>query len=78
MLFGVTASLAVFAGVLIALASQTELAPRPQAEVEVTGLVTSAAEGSMEGVVVTAKAGGFHDRGQRDQRCSGPVSLPCG
>ena len=77
-LFGVIASLAVLAGALIALASQTELAPLPQAELAMTGQVTSAAEGAMEGVVVTAKAGGFHDRGQRDQRCAGPLSLPRG
>ena len=58
MFFGVIASLTVLAGALIALASQRELAPHPQAEVAVTGQVTSAAEGSMEGVVVTAKREG--------------------
>ena len=57
-LFGVIASLAVLTGVLVALASQTELAPRPQVEGSVSGQVTSAAEGSMEGVVVTAKREG--------------------
>ncbi len=58
MFFGVIVSLAVLAGALIALASQRELAPLPQAEVAVTGQVTSAAEGLMEGVVVTAKREG--------------------
>ena len=37
MFFGVIASLAVLAGALIALTSQTELAPYPQSEVAVTG-----------------------------------------
>ena len=58
MFFGVIASLAVLAGALIALTSQTELAPYPQSEVAVTGRVTSAEEGFMEGVVVTAKREG--------------------
>ena len=58
MLFGVIASLAVLSGALFSLAPQAELAPQPQAEVAVTGQVTSAAEGSMEGVVVTAKREG--------------------
>jgi len=58
MLFGVTASLTVLAGALVTLASQTEPAPHPQAGVAVTGQVTSAAEGLMEGVVVTAKREG--------------------
>ena len=58
MLFGVIASLAVLASALIVLTSQTELAPYPQSEFAVTGQVTSAAEGSMEGVVVTAKREG--------------------
>ena len=57
-LFGVIASLAVLTGALVALASQTELAPRPQAEGSVSGQVSSAAEGSMEGVVVTARREG--------------------
>ena len=60
-LFGATASLAVLGGVLFTLASRADLAPHPQGEVAVTGevaltgQVTSEAEGSMEGVVVTAK-----------------------
>ncbi len=57
-LFGVIATLAVLAGALVILASQTEPAALPQAEVAVTGQDTSAAEGSMEGVVVTAKREG--------------------
>ena len=56
-LFGVL-SLAVLAGALLTLASRAETAPDAQAEVALTGQVTSAAEGSMEGVVVTAKREG--------------------
>ena len=55
---GVITSLAVLTVALVTLASQTENAPRPQAEVAVTGQVTSASEGPMEGVVVTAKREG--------------------
>jgi hypothetical protein len=58
MLFAVIASLAVFAGALIAFAARTEPAPRPQAEVALAGQATPAAEGSREGLVVTAKRGG--------------------
>ena len=78
MLFGVTASLAVFAGALIALASRTELAPRPQAEVAMTGQVTSAAEGSMEGVVVTAKREGSTIAVSVISDAQGQYRFPCG
>jgi streptogramin lyase len=56
-LFGAL-SLAVLAGALLTLASRAEPAPESQAEVALTGQVTSEAEGSMEGVVVTAKREG--------------------
>ena len=57
-LFWVASGVAVVAATLIALASQSEPAPPVQAEVVLTGQVTSAAEGRMEGVVVTARQEG--------------------
>ena len=57
-LFGVTVVLAVFAIGLFASFSQTESAPRSQADAALSGQVVSAEEGPMEGVVVTAKVEG--------------------
>ena len=57
-LFGSVASLAVVAATLATLHSQTALALDTHAEVALAGQVTSAAEGPMEGVVVTAKREG--------------------
>ncbi len=58
MLFGAIGSLAVLASAVVILTSQTEPAPNDQAKGALTGQVTSAAEGPMEGVVVTAKRAG--------------------
>ena len=55
---GSVASLAVVATTLVTLRSQTAPALDTHAEVVLTGQVTSAAEGPMEGVVVTAKREG--------------------
>ncbi len=57
-LFGLTVVLAVFAIGLFASFSQTEPAPRSQADAALSGQVASAEEGPMEGVVVTAKVEG--------------------
>ena len=57
-LFWVASGVAVVAATLIALSSQRDPAPGAQAEVVLTGQVTSAAEGPMEGVVVTARQEG--------------------
>ena len=57
-LFWVASGVAVGVATLIALVPQSEPAPHVQAEVVLTGQVTSAVEGPMEGVVVTAKQEG--------------------
>ena len=57
-LFAVIGILALFAGALATLTFRTDRAPHPQADVALTGQVTSVAEGSMEGVVVTARREG--------------------
>ena len=44
--------------------------------IALSGQVTSAEEGPMEGVLVSAKTGGVHDHGHRRHRRAGPLSLP--
>ena len=67
-LFRVATSLA-FVPATVILCAQTDVRRDAQAEVALTGQVTSMTEGPMEGVVVTAKRQGFTIAVKCHQRC---------